>query len=424
VEIIALFYLSLQSVFIAWKRIGAKGATLTLFLACLSLGFSGLTFPIFDVDRTSGIICQLIIALTINLIVFLYPKTALLTITQQWSSSTSAKCLAIFLYSTVIPFGIAETAVMALTNSGLMNYFSPMYTVRAAGADDWRRFHITDDSFREVDPVLFWKPIRRFPYNSQRFKGPESVVPKPNGIFRVMTYGDSNTDGPARGAWPEELHKKLQERSGTVNFEVLNAGVAGYSSYQGLLRIREEIDIFTPDLLLVSFGWNDLPTATGKGDKFFVAPTQVLVSIQRVLLKYRLYLVLKYYFAPHLSEQTAVLPSEAQARVPFDDYIDNISAILQLGQERQVPVVLLTRAYRMPTTEILLDSSWRRHAPRYNDALRDLAKTRSATLLEVQDYFEQKGPTFFADECHFTLEGHKEMASFVYAGLTSAGLLP
>lgn len=38
---------------------------------------------------------------------------------------------------------------------------------------------------------------------------------------------------------------------------MLYVGVVGYSSHQGLLRFREEAGTYEPDLVLVSFGWND-----------------------------------------------------------------------------------------------------------------------------------------------------------------------
>src|SRR5262249_29122312 len=74
--------------------------------------------------------------------------------------------------------------------------------------------------------------------SAQGLKSPLIRSPKPPGTFRVMCYGDSNTDGLSVGrAWPTQLQGFLARdhgSNGAVNYEVVNAGVVGYSSYQGL----------------------------------------------------------------------------------------------------------------------------------------------------------------------------------------------
>ena len=95
-----------------------------------------------------------------------------------------------------------------------------------------------------------------------------------------MCYGDSLTDGPPRGGWPSWLNRLLQEqgRAGGRRFEVMNAGVAGYSSHQGVLRFLQEVDRYQPDLVLVSFGWNDAAEAIGQPDKTFKIPPWPMVA--------------------------------------------------------------------------------------------------------------------------------------------------
>lgn len=61
---------------------------------------------------------------------------------------------------------------------------------------------------------------------------------------------------------------------------MLNAGVAGYSSYQGLLRFKQEVARYEPDLIFVSFGFNDLPPAIGEPDNYFKPPPYLIVSLQ------------------------------------------------------------------------------------------------------------------------------------------------
>ena len=153
----------------------------------------------------------------------------------------------------------------------------------ARGHDDWRLATITGDENREPDPVLLWRPVTHSPFNAQRFKGPLAEIPKPAQVYRVMCYGDSLTDGPPRGGWPSWLSRLLAEQGPAAGrrFEVLNAGVAGYSSHQGVLRFLQEVDRFQPDLVLVSFGWNDAAEAIGQPDKTFKIPPWPMVVCQR-----------------------------------------------------------------------------------------------------------------------------------------------
>src|SRR5262245_20847457 len=184
--------------------------------------------------------------------------------------TTLSKFLFLLLGSALILLGL-EAAARVLVRLGVVDYWRPMKTVWVEGTDDWRLNHITGDNLREPDPVLFWKPVTRSPYNPQRFKGPLMVVPKPREVFRILCYGDSNTDGPKRGSWPEVLQDVLNQYPAPTGrrYEVVNAGVAGYSSHQGLLRFQQEVKIYQPDLVIVSFGWNDAAQAVGHADHEF-----------------------------------------------------------------------------------------------------------------------------------------------------------
>ena len=74
--------------------------------------------------------------------------------------------------------------------------------------------------------------------------------------LRIVALGDSNTSGwdVDEGAnWPAQL-QALFSRDGR-RAEVVNAGVWGYTSFQGRRRF-DEILPFHPDIVLVSFGAN------------------------------------------------------------------------------------------------------------------------------------------------------------------------
>ncbi len=294
---------------------------------------------------------------------------------------------------------------------GVVEKYSAMRTMLPPGTDDWRMAHLTADRYREPDPELLWRPVAREPYNRQRFKGPELTTGDARG-FRIFAYGDSNTDGPPRGGWPARLGELLDGRG-----LVINAGVTGYSSYQGLARLRRDAPRYRPDLVLVSFGWNDLAPALGAPDRDFRTPPPAWLALQRWLLRYRAFLVARRYWPRDEP------PPPSGPRVPLDDYLANLAGFLDTAAEHGGRAVLLTRPHLEPPERLAERDDWRRQVPAYNDAVRRLAAERGAPLVDVQREFADR-PGEFVDECHFTPDGHLAMARLVAAELDRRELLP
>jgi lysophospholipase L1-like esterase len=111
------------------------------------------------------------------------------------------------------------------------------------------------------DLIAGGKPLNRAGFRSREF------TPKPAGVFRVLSLGDSWTFGIISTAvqpvifipepYPQRLERLVAERVGPGRVEVLNAGVAGYNSFQGLMLLRSKLRGREPDLITVRFGWND-----------------------------------------------------------------------------------------------------------------------------------------------------------------------
>ena len=189
--------------------------------------------------------------------------------------------LVLCLLAPIVFFGGTELVVRVLTDYELLGYRAAMLTQLPGGVEDWRIAHITADSLREPDPILFWRPVDRPPYNSHRLKGPEPAVPKPPDTFRIMAYGDSNTDGPPQGGWPDELQQLLARDDSPVVAEVLNAGVTGTRPTRASSDSVSRSTHINPDLALVAFGWNDAAPAVGGADKEFRPPPWLIVKIPK-----------------------------------------------------------------------------------------------------------------------------------------------
>jgi lysophospholipase L1-like esterase len=326
-----------------------------------------------------------------------------------------AKIVLTVLLATVVPLGLAELCCRLLTDLGVLGCYQPIQTVLRPTHDDWRLATIMGDDHQEPDPVLLWRPAARKPFNSQRFKGRSPEVPKPGNVFRVMCYGDSLTAGPPKGGWPAWLQTLLDERPvhDGRRFEVVNAGVPGYSSHQGVLRFLQEVDRYRPDLVLVSFGWNDAADATGRPDNQFQIPPWPVVACQRTLVRYRAYRVLMYYARRWGGDPPTARSGPAHPRVSIDDYVANIDRFRSEAAVRGIPIVVLTRPHRESPSAIREKASWRARVPDYNAALSVWAQKHRVPIIDAQAVFESLPATLFSDECHFMPAGYQRLAELV-----------
>src|SRR5439155_297621 len=111
---------------------------------------------------------------------------------------------------------------------------------------------------------LAHNPTWSIALNSQGFRAREFEVPKPRGRVRVVCLGDSWTFGAnvdQDQAYPQRLEKLLRRAYPAADVEVLNLGVFGYSSFQGLTLLRRHVQRLAPDVVVIGFAMNDSSVA-------------------------------------------------------------------------------------------------------------------------------------------------------------------
>jgi lysophospholipase L1-like esterase len=374
------------------------------------LGLNGLTYPWYHEGFARW--SPLVLLAGLNAIVVSTPA-------RPWErvSRLLAACPAFlgntapYLITPVVVFGLCEVVVQGLSEGRLVPDYSPLVTIVPPGTADYRVFHAVHDQFREPDPLLLWRNLPIPPFSAQRFKGPLVAVPKPPGVFRIICYGDSNTEGQLGGkAWPRRLQGLLrQDPEGGRRYEVMNAGVTGYSSFQGLSRFKQEVAIYDPDLVFVSFGWNDASSVLGRPDKAYRAPSPRAAQLLRMLQEYRSYLLLRGY----LARSRAPADAELGPRVSVADYAANLRGFVEVARAHRVVAVLLTRPHVEAPRELRPEEAWRRSVPEYNRALRQLASSENVATVDVQELLAAR-PELFMDACHLTEEGQGVLASLLH----------
>jgi hypothetical protein len=105
----------------------------------------------------------------------------------------------------------------------------------------------------------------------------DPVLPKTDGMFRILCLGDSMTFGsgvPAETAYPGVLESRLQARAGqSLKIDVINAGIMGYNMMNILASAETLIKLLQPDAVTYTFVDNDLD------DSFSAGPNKVMIEM-------------------------------------------------------------------------------------------------------------------------------------------------
>jgi lysophospholipase L1-like esterase len=321
-------------------------------------------------------------------------------------------------------------AAVALVEAALrlVGYrFSPIVFVRAENLDDRRPFHMGapapegDPQLRGVDPLtvpdpyLLWRPNPRVSaeLTSEGYRGEPVTLPRPPDQVLLVAVGDSNTLGPLNTAehWPGMLQDLLRANDSCWRFQVVNAGVYGYSSLQGLRRFRQ-VKSLAPDIVYFSFGGNDAqPVRTS--DERYAARVGAVGGWHELRLAPPLF---------HLGWRALDALAGARplvARVPLDEYRRNLEAFVDEAEAQGIAPVLLTRPFAGSSDD---PTTWLYHAPAYNRVVREVAAARGVPFLDAHALLAGQ-PERFVDPMHADRLGYRQLAEALLAQLHGYGLL-
>ena len=170
-----------------------------------------------------------------------------------------------------------------------------------------------------------------------------------DGARRILAIGDSCTYGwgvAQSDAYPQRLQTLLQRRFGAERYRVINAGVPGFTSYHGLLYLRERGLALHPEIVIFGYGFND----------FWLAG-----NIEEALAWNRRFLPLVRFgdfLVQHSSfwrwsrvKHQRVFGTEPPQRMSLEDYQRNVSGIVELAQAHGARVLMIVFAVQNPAWE-------------------------------------------------------------------------
>jgi lysophospholipase L1-like esterase len=216
------------------------------------------------------------------------------------------------------------------------------------------------------------------------------------------------------------------EKQAPGQFEVINAGVIGYTSHQGLRLLKSKVLHWPPNLVTVYFGWNDHWLALGLEDKQQTAgePSGIVNSLDSLRL---------FQLARMLRKGTKA-DRIAKLRVEPEDYQSNLSRIQELCSAQDVQTWYLTAPhaldigippYLLTSGEILDPDGLIPLHQKYNTIVRAVAKQQKADLVDLESEMDQMDkPTLFVDDhIHLSQRGRLYVAQRIVQTLQQRGIL-
>lgn len=297
----------------------------------------------------------------------------------------------------------------------------------------------------EGDPLLLWrlrpnlnKAVWDFTVlstNAQSFRADYPIGAKPAGTFRIVCLGDSVTFGyRVPVVWPDKpteydpewlpypmlLEKNLRRENPGKAIEAFPMAVPGYTSHQGLAWLREEIDHLQPDMVIVSYGWNDA-SLSDVPDREAIRTDWYPVTVR--------WLIDRSQAFAHITKwlRARNQPQEGQHRRPVprvseSEYLANMGAIVELAKSRGARVIVIGAPYRDAST----NPSEAQLMKDYRTSLRNQMQQKQIPYLEVLELTEAAAPSnegFFGELIHPNHIGHRLMASELFELMTKDHLL-
>lgn len=241
------------------------------------------------------------------------------------------------------------------------------------------------------DPRLFWKlrPGDDTFVNRFHVRGPEPKNPKRK--TRILCLGDSITYGfrlKPHQAFPAKLENELEER-----YEVINAGVPGYSILQGSRFYRKYLEELEPDLVILQFGYNDAYEAyNADSDQPFVP--NFIFWMNRKLSSLRLY--------GGLANKVFRLKDELRTlRVPQEEFEEIYHDLEKEVKKKKGKVVFLVTPKYDPDRNAIL------FPPRY--------PPDGALLIDLRKIFKEEIPKEQWNGCFIDLIHPSAKGAEIYA---------
>lgn len=264
--------------------------------------------------------------------------------------------------------------------------------------------------------------------------------------YRIVCLGDSITHGnelPYNQSYPAVLDDLLRRRHPDLDAFVINAGICGHTSVQGLARLERDVLWYQPHAVVVSFGLNDGNLGYWPLDSTRERPMWGRLHLRErmdaMLRSSHLYLTIRGRMRRvlrRLGWLDRPVPTSTdgfpQSRVTRDGFALAQERLVGRIHESGCPTVFL--ATMTPVADVFpaelgphLQQRQLQIYQEYNHIVRSIAERSGAHLLDLQVSFANHSmgeslPLQMDDGVHLTPAGEQLIALAVMQALEDTGL--
>ena len=203
------------------------------------------------------------------------------------------------------------------------------------------------------DAELFWRlapntklPDIAWPFfgmvaNGQSLREDHEIpLDKRAGETRILFLGDSCTFGygVAYDKTFVQIVESLAQDMTSGPVQCINAGVPGYTLFQGYRRLATQGLRLQPDLVVLNFGWNDYGVWDDLSDVEHYALSQ---SRQPPGLLRHSHVARLIWSTAQSRTTTPVASKEKRPRLLPEEFLETLEKIHDLTQARQIPLLIL-----------------------------------------------------------------------------------
>ncbi len=280
--------------------------------------------------------------------------------------------------------------------------------------------------FYKKDTKLFWRLRENqtlesrwfsdlsYQINSAGIRGPEIKNIKVG--KRILALGNSCTFGwgvPLDNCWTTLLERNLRRKLPDSSLEVINAGIPGYSSFQGK-QYFQELFKYQPDIVLIMFGWNDHWKAGKKiSDSEQETPPAIVISLQNAFSKLKLYKLLRK-FTLSMTEDTQFVRIDditGKRRVSQNEYFQNLTEIVKTARKHNIrPVLLIPPIASLENYFQATRSNIHLLHQKYQERMLRVSEYQQVEIIDLQSAFDNFNTLFNnpeSDPLHFNAQGHE-----------------
>ena len=283
--------------------------------------------------------------------------------------------------------------------------------------------------------TVFARPRNVSTFNSQGFNDADWPVAKTPGVPRILCLGGSTTEGGniegRDGQYPQLLERVLERRTGR-DFEVMNAGISGWTTAEMLVSWFLTLQDYAPDVVVIHEGVNDLHARFRKNFRRDYSHWRVPLrppptnSLTRWLARWSdlyLYQRLSREGVPDIGTLTTTKgwqdePLVQEMRLPAETarpFVRNVASIAESAHELGATVVLMSLPTQ-PDYSVSNAALWNYGVNENNHDLAALAAEQGYLFADAAGYFAEHVELVrpeFLDYVHITGKGNQIKAELV-----------